>query len=462
MRCFDEQINEQEAKMDKADVLIIGGSAGGPVAGITARRHYKDAKVTVIRKEKPGQVLVPCGLPYIFGTVGAPEKNIIPDALLTGNTIDFIVDEVTSIDRQGKVVSTASGKSVGYEKLVLAVGGLPIIIPIPGSDLENVFCAKKDVDYINTLLKTLDKVKDVVIIGGGFIGLEFADELKKRGLNVTIVEMLPHCLELVFDEDFCSVAENKLRERGIDVKTKAQAEAILGKKQVEGVKLSTGEELKADLVFMCIGVRPNTELAQKAGLEIGETKAIWVDDYGRTSDQDIFAIGDCAEKKSFFTRRPSNLRLASIACTEARIAGANLFGLKRRNEGVIGSFATIIGDSGVGMAGLTETAAKAAGLEVVTSDVKTPDKHPGSMPGTTEFRVKLVFERASQQILGGQVCGGGTVGEVVNVLSALIQNKMTADQVATFQYGTHPFFTPSPIPYPIVNGAEVALTKLRG
>jgi NADH oxidase (H2O2-forming) len=447
--------------MDKADVLIIGGSAGGPVAGITARRHYKDAKVTVIRKEKPGQVLVPCGLPYIFGTVGTPEKNIIPDALLTGNNIDFLVDEATSIDRGAKTVATASGKSIGYDKLVLAIGGLPIIIPIPGNDLENVFCAKKDVDYINALLKTLEGVKDVVIIGGGFIGLEFADELKKRGLNVTIVEMLPHCLQLVFDEDFCSVAENKLRERGIGVKTKVQAEAILGKTKVEGVRLNTGEELKADLVFMCIGVRPNTELAQRAGLKIGETKGIWVDDYGRTSDEDVFAIGDCAEKKSFFTKKPSNLRLASIACNEARIVGANLFGLKRRNEGVIGSFATIIGDSGVGLAGLTEMAAKGAGFEVVTSDVKTPDKHPGSMPGATEFRVKLIFERATQQILGGQVCGGGTVGEVVNVLSALIQNRMTADAVATFQYGTHPFFTPSPIPYPIVNGAEVALGKLR-
>jgi NADH oxidase (H2O2-forming) len=447
--------------MDKTDVLIIGGSAGGPVAGITAKRHYKDAKVTVIRKEKEGQVLVPCGLPYIFGTVGAPEKNIIPDALLTGNNIDFIVDEATSIDREAKAVATTSGKSIGYEKLVLATGGLPIIIPIPGKDLENVFCAKKDVDYIKGLLKTLDEVKDVVIIGGGFIGLEFGDELKKRGLNVTIVEMLPHCLQLVFDEDFCSVAENKLKERGIDVKTKVQAEAILGKKKAEGVRLNTGEELKADLVFMCIGVRPNTDLAQKAGLKIGETKGIWVDDYGRTSDRDIFAIGDCAEKKSFFTKKPSNLRLASIACNEARIVGANLFGLKRRNEGVVGSFATIIGDSGVGLAGLTETAAKAAGFDVVTSDVKTPDKHPGSIPGATEFRVKLVFERATQQILGGQVCGGITVGEVVNVLSALIQNRMTADAVATFQYGTHPFFTPSPIPYPIVNGAEVALTKLR-
>ena len=313
---------------------------------------------------------------------------------------------------------------------------------------------------MNGLLKVLEGVKDVVVIGGGFIGLEFGDELKKRGLNVTIVEMLPHCLQLVFDEDFCNLAESKLKERGVNIKTNAQVEAILGEKKVTGVKLTSGEELQADLAFMCIGVRPNTELAQKAELQIGETRAVWVDEYGRTTDKDIFAIGDCAEKRSFFTKRPSALRLASIACTEGRIVGANLFELRRRNEGVIGSFATIIGDSGVGMAGLTETAAKAAGFDTVTSEVKTPDKHPGSMPGAKEFAVKLVFERATQEIMGGQVCGGPTVGEVVNVLAALIQNRMTANQVATFQYGTHPFFTPSPIPYPIVNAAEVALLKL--
>ncbi len=446
--------------MEKTDVLIIGGSAAGPVAGVTARKHYKDSRVTVIRKEKEGQVLVPCGIPYIFGTVGAPEKNIIPDALLSGNNIDLIVDEATSIDREAKTVTTAKGNSAGYEKLVLATGAAPIKIPIPGRDLENVFFAIKDVDYLNGLLKALDGVKDVVIIGGGFIGLEFGDELRKRGLNITIVEMLPHCLQLVFDENFCASAEDKLKERGINIRTNARVEAILGQKKVTGVKLADGEQLKADLVFMCIGVRPSTELAQKAGLQIGETKAIWVDEYGRTSDKDIFAAGDCAEKRSFFTAKASALKLASIATTEGRIVGANLFELRRRNEGIIGGFATVIGDSGLGLAGLTETQAKAAGFEIATSEAKTPDKHPGSMPGAKQFAVKLVFERASQQILGGQVSGGSTVGEVVNVLAALIQNRTRANEIATFQYGTHPFFTPSPIVYPIANAAEAALLMM--
>lgn len=446
--------------MGKTDVLIIGGSAGGIVTGQTARRHYKDAKITIIRKEKEEQVLIPCGIPYIFGTVGALEKNLIPDALLSKTNIDLIIDEVTSIDREAKMVSTVTGKSVGYEKLVLAVGAARIVLPVPGSDLENVFYAIKDVNYLNGLLRTLDGVKDVVIVGGGFIGLEFGDEFRKRGLNVTIVEMLPHCLEIVLDEDFCALAESELKGRGVDIKTNVRVEAFLGERKVRGVRLAGGEELKADLVFVAIGVRPETALAQGAGLQIGETKAIWVDEYGRTSDKDIFAVGDCAEKKWFFTKKPSALKLASIATQEGRIVGANLFELKRRNEGVIGSFATAIGDRGIGLAGLTEAQAQAAGFDIVSAEVKTADKHPSSMPAAKEIEVKLVFEKATQEIVGGQVCGGSTVGEVINLLAALIENRMTANKVATFQYGTHPFFTPSPIPYPIVNAAEIALAKL--
>ncbi len=446
--------------MESADVVIVGGSAAGIVAGMTARRHYKDARITVVRKEKEGQVLVPCGLPYIFGTLGAAEKNIMPDALLSNNKIDLVVDEAASIDRKAKKVATASGKFIEYEKLILATGAVPIIIPIPGKDLENVFCATKDVAYLNGLLKKLAEVKDVVIIGGGFIGLEFADEFKKKGLNVTVVEMLPHCLQLVFDEDFCALAENKLKERGINVKTNAQAEEILGKDgKVRGIRLKGGEELKADLVFFGVGVRPDTELAQKADLKIGETRGIWVDEYGRTSEKDIFAIGDCAEKRSFFTKKPSALRLASIAGSEGRIAGANLSGLRRKNEGVIGSFATIIGDLGLGEAGLTEAGARQAGFDFIIGEVTTPDKHPESIPGAKDLKMRLVFEKATHEILGGQVSGGPTVGEVVNILACLIQNRMKADEVVTFQYGTHPFLTPSPVPYPIVNAAEIALTK---
>ncbi|GAG85331.1 unnamed protein product, partial [marine sediment metagenome] len=250
--------------MKRADVVVIGGSAAGPVAGISCRRRYPEKSVILIRKEE--QVLIPCGIPYIFGTVGSPEKNLIPDALLSNNGIELIKGEVVEIDRDKKSVSTINGDVVNYDKLVLATGSLPIYLPIPGLDKENVFTVKKDVGYLKTMLDVINRAKDIVIIGGGFIGVEFADECRKnRDANVTIVEILPHCLQLALDAEFCTEAENMLTERGIKLLVNQRVEAILGDKQVSGVRLSDGEELKADVVIVGVGARPNAELAEKAG-----------------------------------------------------------------------------------------------------------------------------------------------------------------------------------------------------
>ena len=270
------------------NVVIIGGSAAGITAGITARRHYEDAKITLIRKEE--KVLIPCGIPYIFGTVGTPDKNLIPDGILKKNGIDLIIDEVISIDRDKMNVLTKDGKKVSYDKLVIATGSNPIILPLPGIDKKNVFAVKKDVDYLQKLSDTLDNASDLVIIGGGFIGVEFADECKKKkkGLNVTIVELLPHCLLVACDDEYCNEVEKRIIEKDIKILTGEKAEAILGNDKVEYVQLAGGKKLKADVVLLGVGVTPNTNLASTAGLKLGDGKAIHVDQYMRTSDKDIF------------------------------------------------------------------------------------------------------------------------------------------------------------------------------
>ena len=445
--------------MRNADIAIIGGSAAGPVAGITARKHNKDASILLIRKES--KVMVPCGIPYIFGTVGSPDKNVIPDALLTNNRIDLVIDEAISIDRSTKTLTTAGGETIGYGKLIMATGSLPVRPPIPGIDLKNVFPVWKDADYLAKMQQSLHTAKDIVIIGGGFIGIEMADECNKIGEGkVTVVEILPHCLLLAIDEEFCSSAEEKLSERGINVITNNGVQSILGNGSVESVELQNGERVKADAVIIGIGAVPNTELAQRAGLRIGEKKGIWVDEYMRTSDESIFACGDCAEKYSFFTKQPSALRLASIATFEARIAGGNVSGLKRKNPGVIGVFCTAFGNYAFSAAGLTENAAKQAGFDTITGEVVAPDKHPGSMPNATPLKIKLVFDKQTGKLLGGEVAGGLTTGEMANTIAALIQNGMTAEQTALFQMGTHPALTCSPISYQIVSAAEIALSKL--
>ena len=446
--------------MKKVDVVIIGGSAAGPVAAITARRQNKDASIMLIRKET--RVMIPCGIPYIFGTLGSPDKNVIPDAMLSSNGIELVIDEVTSVDKESKTLTTSGGKNVDYEKLIMAAGSLPIQPPIPGIDLGNVFPIWKDADYLGKVQQVLNEAKDIVIIGGGFIGVEMADECKKMtGANISIVEILPHCLLLALDEEFCSMAEEKLTERGIKVIANNGVAAILGNGKVQSVELQNGDRLKADAVIVGIGSAPNTELAAKAGLRIGETKAIWVDEHMMTSDDSIFACGDCAEKYSFFTKKPSGLRLASIATFEARIAGANVFGLRRKNPGVIGVFSTIVGSFALSSAGLTEKAAKQLGFDVVTGEAAAPDRHPGSMPEAKQLKVKLIFNKGTGKLIGGEAWGGITTGEVANVIAMAIQNGMTAEQVALFQMGTHPALTCSPIAYPIVNAAEMAVTKLR-
>ncbi|HEY85990.1 MAG TPA: NAD(P)/FAD-dependent oxidoreductase, partial [Chloroflexi bacterium] len=334
--------------MKKVDALIIGGSAAGFAAAITARRHYPDATLALIRQEKKS--LVPCGIPYIFGTLGSPEKNLMPDPALAKNNVELIIGLVTGIDREAKTVVTDAGETIGYEKLILTTGSLPLIPPIPGADLENVFSIQKDVDYLARMLEVLKEARDVVIIGGGFIGLEMADECRKLGIqNITVVEMLSHCLFIVFDEDLCVRIEDGLLKSGIRIRSSQQAKAIVGNGRVEYVELANGERLKADVVLMGIGVRPNVELARQAGLDIGSTGTVIVDRHMMTSDPNIFAAGDCAETVSFFTGRPLKAWLASVASAEARIAAANLFEIRRANKGAVSVFSTKIGNLASGL-----------------------------------------------------------------------------------------------------------------
>jgi len=445
-------------EMRKSDVVVVGGSAAGIPAAITSRRHYPEKTVLLIRKEQ--QVLIPCGIPYIFGALGSCDADLIPDAVLQKNDIDLLVDEVVEINRKNRVVITAGGNEVGYDRLILATGSVPIVPPIPGAGKENIFAVRKDVPYIESMIEALDNASDLGIVGCGFIGVELAEECKRgRDINVTIVEMLRHCLQLTYDIEFSIKAEEVLRAEGMQILGSEKVMAFEGNEKVTGVTLSSGQTLKADMIIMGIGAGANAVLAKEAGLEIGPTGGIQVNRYMQTSDESIFACGDCAEKVSFFDGKPSNLKLASIATMEARIAGANLFAPRRANMGVIGVYSTILGGTAFAAAGLTEKAAREAGYQILIGEAEAPNRHPGCMPGAASLKVKLIFEAGTRVILGGQVAGATSAGELINAISACIHQRMTADDIATFQTGTHPGLTASPITYQLVNAAEVAIAS---
>ncbi|MBN1375678.1 MAG: FAD-dependent oxidoreductase [Dehalococcoidia bacterium] len=446
--------------MIQTDVLVLGGLSG-ITAGMSSKRHYPDKKVVLVRKE--GTVLIPCGIPYIYGTLGGPENNVIPDGMLESNGIELIKGEAVTVDRKNKVVTLQDGQEVSYDKLVFATGSLPMVPPIPGVNKNNVYPVKKEFDYLKAVFEDMKSVRNVLIIGGGFIGMEFADECRKgRDVNVTVVEALPHCLQLAMDDEFCAEAEAKLAETGVKILVNTKVEAILGNGTATAAKLSGGAELKTDMIILGIGAVPNTNLAQSAGIELGFNKAIRVDRCMQSySDPNIFACGDCAEKPSFFTGRPVGIMLASIATSEARIAGANLFSPVHQNCGVISVFSTMVNGRAFAVAGLTERMARQIGMKFVTSTHEAPDTHPGGMPDSCMTKVKLVFAKDTGVILGGAISGGKSVGEMINVLSACIMHKMTAHDITKFQMGTHPALTSSPIAYPIVNAACKAVIPIQ-
>jgi NADH oxidase (H2O2-forming) len=307
----------------------------------------------------------------------------------------------------------------------------------------------------------LNEARNVVIIGGGFIGLEFADELSKlENLNsVSVIELLPHCLLLACDSEICVKVEEELENEGVNILASRRAKALKGKKRVEAVELDDGEKLKADLVILGIGVTPQVDLAREAGLEADEKTGIKVDDYMRTSDPNIFAAGDCTSKRCFLTGKTSMIRLASVATMEARVAASNLFSRRRRAPCPIGVFGTVIGKLAVGSAGFTERSAEQEGIDSIVGEASSADKHPGSLPGAGMLTVKLIFMKDDRKLIGGQVYGSDKAGYVANCIGSLVQREMRADEIAIFQMGTHPKLTPSPIAHQIENAAEIALAR---
>ncbi|MDD2287150.1 MAG: FAD/NAD(P)-binding oxidoreductase [Paludibacter sp.] len=451
--------------MEKVNVLVIGGGASGLQAAISAKTTHPDKSVILIRKEE--KMLVPCGIPYIFGSLQDSDKNILPDKLLTNVGVEIRIAEADSLDIKEKLCTLSNGTKLFFDKLILATGSIPTKPKwLKGADLENVFTIPKNKVYLDKMHTKLKGLKKIVTIGAGFIGVEVSDEMNKAGWDVTLVEIEPYILRKAFDKEFGIKAQELLQERGVKVITGNGVQEIVGKDgKVSQIILTNGTKIDTDAVILSMGYAPNTELAAKSGIELNELGFIKTCEYMRVNNcsSDIFAVGDCAEKRDFLTRKLNATMLASTACAEARIAGMNVYDLSpcKTFSGTIAIYDTAIGDIAFGTAGVTEEKAISEHFDIVTGSFTGIDKHPGTLPNTHEQTVKLIVAGDCGMIIGGEVCGGESVGELTNLIGFLIQNRTNIRTLLAAQIGTHPLLTGSPAGYPLIKAAEILVKKLK-
>jgi len=442
-------------------VVVIGGGVATKGFLSAALDFYEDLEITVIRKYNKSPV--PCGIPYTIGTLNSVDENISPDKPFIDKGVRFIINEVIDINQERQEIILKDGTKLSYDKLVLATGAEPFIPPIPGIKLDNVMSIYKDVDYIRVLKEKIMKAKNIVIVGGGFIGVELADEISNfADKKISIIELERNCLSQAFDEEYSSKIEDELKSKGVQILTNTSILEFKGNTAIESVILSNKDEIDADLVLLNIGARPMIQLAEKAGIDISARKSIQVDQFMATSNPHIFAIGDCASKFDFFTGKEGSILLASVAAREGRVAAANLFdnNFPAEPAGALSVFATTVNGNSFASAGLSEKCAKRYGYKYKVIYVEAADKHPGTLPNTKQIKAKFIFAEKSGVILGVQLNGGIQVAEIANLIGNAIQEKSTAQDLYAKVFGTHPLSTSSPNHYIVHMAAQKMLKSL--
>ncbi len=436
-------------------VVIVGGVAAGPKIASKVIRLCPDAEVTVVER---GKFLsyAGCGLPYyVSGAVKEQKELMSTPAGAVRDPVFFqhvknvrILNETEAleIDRAGRrlrVRDLVHGQEswLEYDKLALATGAKAVVPPIPGTNLENVFTLQgvRDAEGIRALLAQ-DKARDVVIVGGGLIGVEITEALVQRGCRVTMVEMMPQTLRML-DPDMSCLVEQHMGSHGVKVLVGTKVEAIEGDGAVQSVMTGAGR-IAADMVVLAVGVRPNVALAQAAGLEIGRTGAIKVNDRMQTSDPDIFAAGDCLECRDIMTDGPCFVPLGSTANKQGRVAAVNICGSHDHFPGVLGSTVCKVFDFCVGRTGLSESAAKAEGYEPVIAIAPAPDK-AHFMPDAKLLILKLIADRKSRKLLGAQAIGPGVGDKRIDVAAMALTAGITVDQLANADLCYAPPYSPA-------------------
>lgn len=385
--------------------------------------------------------------------------------MFQGIGINVVQDEVTKVDAANKTVLSSRGEEFKYDKLFLATGSSSFIPQIEGNDLDGVMTLRElpDAEKIRAAITT-QNLKNIVFIGAGFISMEIASllaETSPDAFNITVVELMDRPLPLMLDKDMTDSVQEYLEEKGLNIQTGEKVEKLLGKDgKVVGVQLASGKTLDADIVFMNVGVRPNIQLAQDIGLEMGQF-GIKVNTFQETSDPDILAGGDCVEKFNFITKKPAPGQLRGPAVVQGRLAAKRLAGYDIEFPGVLDSGGCKMFDITITATGFTEDNAAKEGFQTVSAVVDSRSKH-GMIPGMKPWKLKLVFDKKTQKLIGGQIVSHAIApAREIDAITAFILGGKTISELTTFSSACNPDISAEPSVEPITIAAEQALQKLK-
>lgn len=421
------------------NIVIIGGGASGLTTASNIRKYDEDAQIIVFTTQK-NVAYSPCAIPYVIGghidsfddiIMHKPEEYMHKNIRIMTETvvkeINHGITELTYEDKKG------NKQNIKYDKLVIATGGKPLIPPIPGKDLDGVFKVRT-VEDGEEILEYSKKSKNVVLVGGGAIGLELGSELAHKGLNVTIAEMMPQLFPRSFDQEMSDKFQEHLQGKNIKILTGSAVESINGETKVESVTID-GNIQPADMVILSTGVRPQTELAESIGCELGKF-AIKVNEHMETSVENVYAVGDCVEVTDAITGQITLSPLGTTAVRQGIILAKHLTGHEISFKPVLNSTVSQIGIMEMGAIGITQQGAQKEGIDVVVSNIDTLSRaryYPGSKP----LHIKLIA-KTDGTIIGCQMFGQEAVAERVDTMTAIMSQKLKCDEVVSMEFSYAP------------------------
>ncbi len=455
-------------EMGPKRIVIIGAVASGTKTAAKARREDPFAKITLITEETEISY-ASCGTPYFISDVIKDSHSLIvrePDYFRKMLNVDVLTEHhVDSIDPEAKRIVIANLKTdqslnIIYDKLVLAVGSCPNIPQFKGVEHGNIFTLHNipSAIQIKSLIQQ-DNVKNALIVGGGFIALEMAESLISYGINTRLIIRRDHVLSN-FDKDLALLVQNHIKSKGVQILEEDEVKELKvdGEGNVAGV-ITKKQTVPAEFVLLATSIRPNIQLAKNAGIEIGQTGAIRVNEKLETNIPDIYAVGDCVETQHLITGKPVWIPLATTSNKHGRVAGINVTGGNDSFPGILGTFVVKVFDWTVAKTGLSEKEANKNGFETETIIVPSSDK-THYYPESKRIIVKLIAEKNSGLLLGAEIIGNGVVDKRIDVVASALTGKATIEQLSKYDLSyAPPYSTPMD---PVITAANVLRNKLGG